>query len=212
MTTVAEETASTPVRRRRRLGRLGTVVDWRLKRLQEEYLRGSPVARAELAKLRRGLGKPAGAVPEIWDLTIAIVPASLHAGQFDDIPSIAEQAAHSVLTLFAAHQQSMPVAAHVPDVSFGAAVAILAQQDGRSADAVARRFMAVATAQSIDEVLVHLRGLVTQLRSARKGFDYARLADDITDLLTPGRAQRVRLTWGRDFYRAPVPAEPEPTE
>ncbi|MEU2032843.1 type I-E CRISPR-associated protein Cse2/CasB [Nocardia amamiensis] len=214
MTTVAEEAASTPVQRRRRLGRLGTAVEWRLKGLQEEYLRGSPVARAELAKLRRGLGKPAGGVPEIWDLTIAIVPASLHADDRfdDDTPSVAEQAAHSALTLFAAHQQSMPVAAHVPDVSFGAAVAILAQQDGRSADAVARRFMAVATAQSIDEVLVHTRGLVTQLRTARKGFDYARLADDITDLLTPGRAQRVRLAWGRDFYRAPAPAEPEPTE
>ncbi|MFE9328935.1 type I-E CRISPR-associated protein Cse2/CasB [Nocardia sp. NPDC052278] len=210
MSTV-EEKQTLEVVPARRLGRLGSALDWRLNRLQDEYLQRSSTARAELAKLRRGLGKPAGSVPEIWDLTIAAVPASL-CGQdrFDDgEPSVAEAAAHSVLTLFAAHQQSMLVRAHVPEVSFGRAVGILAQSEGRSAEAVTRRFMAVSTAQSIEEVLVHIRGLVTQLRSEKKGFDYARLADDLTGLLTPGRAQRVRLAWGRDFYRTTTAAEPD---
>ncbi|MFX0574644.1 type I-E CRISPR-associated protein Cse2/CasB [Nocardia nepalensis] len=213
MSTVEEQptVAAAPMRR---LGRLGAALEWRLNRLQDEYLRGSSSARAELAKLRRGLGKPAGSVPEIWDLTIAAVPASLYADdRFDDgKPSAAEEAAHSVLTLFALHQQSMSGRAHVPEVSFGRAIGLLAQTEGRSADAVARRFMAVATAQSIDEVLVHIRGLVTQLRTAKKGFDYARLADDVSALLTPGRAQRVRLVWGRDFYRTPNSTDPEPAE
>ncbi|QBS41307.1 type I-E CRISPR-associated protein Cse2/CasB [Nocardia sp. CS682] len=212
MSTVDNEEQASAKSTRRRLGPLGVALEWRLNRLQEEYLRGSPVARAELAKLRRGLGKSAGDVPEIWDSTIAAVPIALRGtDSADDFgPSVAEQAAHSVLTLFAAHQQSMMVRAHVAAVSFGRAVGMLAQAEGRSAEAVTRRFMAVATAQSIDEVLMHIRGLVTQLRTAKQGFDYARLADDLVGLLTPGRAQRVRLAWGREFYRTPAPSDPEP--
>lgn len=183
------------------LGRLGAALDWRLDHLQAEYLRGSPRARADLAKLRRALGKPAGSVPEVWEFTVAAVPESLRWDR--DEPSRAEQAAHATLALFAMHQQSMPVAAHKPGVSFGRAVGFLAKGGEQSADAVTRRFMAVATATSMDEALVHIRGLIAQLRSVRLGFDYARLADDLMGLLNPSRAERVRLAWGRDFYRTP---------
>ena len=102
---------------------------------------------------------------------------------------------------YALHQQAMPVPAHVPGVSFGTAVSKLAASEGSSADAVTRRFMAVATAVSIDEVLVHVRGLVTQLRSRQLGFDYAKFADDLHLLLNPQYTALVRLSWGRDFYR-----------
>ena len=67
--------------------------------------------------------------------------------------------------------------------------------------------MAVATATSVDEALVHIRGLVAQLRSAQRGFDYARLADDLLKLLNPERAESVRLAWGRDFYRITTAAD-----
>lgn len=189
------------------LGRLGKALDSRLDRLQADYLAGSPRARADIAKLRRALGKPAGTVPEVWEYTIALLPAGL---QWDrDEPSRAEQAAHAALTLFALHQQSMTVPAHQHSVSIGRAVGRLAQTEERSHQAVTRRFMAVATAGSVEEMLTHIRGLITQLRSAQIGFDYARLADDLLGLLTPGRAQQVRLAWGRDFYR--TTATPEPT-
>ena len=122
---------------------LGRALDWRLDRLQAEYLAGSPRARADLAKLRRALGKPAGSVPEAWEYTVGAVPESLRWDR--DEPTRAEQAAHAALTLFAMHQQSMPVAAHVPGVSLGRAVGVLAAGGEQSADAVTRRFMAVAT-------------------------------------------------------------------
>lgn len=181
----------------RKLGPLGAALDQQLTRLQKEYLQDASLAKATLAQLRRGLGKPAGSVPEIWQITIGAVPESLSWGR--DEPSRAEQAAHAAFTLYALHQQSLPIAAHEPGVSFGKAVGLL--RANRSEEAVTRRFMAVSTTESIDEVLVHMRGLVSQLRSTRRSFDYARLADDLTGLLTPGRATRVRLTWGRDFYR-----------
>lgn len=184
----------------RTLGQLGRALDWRFDRLQSEYLAGSPSARTELAKLRRALGKTAGSVPEVWEYTVTAVPQSL---QWDrDEPSYAEQAAHAALTLFALHLQSMSAPAHLHGVSFGRAVGRLARIEGRSADAVTRRFMAVATASSIDEILVHVRGLVTQLRSVGQGFDYAQFADDVLRLLNPQRSKDVRLAWGRDFYRS----------
>lgn len=191
--------ASGAPREHRRLGPLGQALSSRIVRLQTSYLRESPAARADLARLRRGLGKPAGSVPDIWELTIGGLPDELTWNR--DEPSRAEQAAHAALTLYAAHQQSLTVPAHVPGISFGLAIGHLAHGDAHSAEAVTRRFLAVATAESIDELLTHVRGLVTQLRAQRQGLDYARLADDLLGLLTPGRKQSVRLAWGRAFYR-----------
>ena len=102
----------------------------------------------------------------------------------------------------------MTAPAHQHAVSFGQAVGRLAQTEERSHQAVTRRFMAVATAGSVGEMLTHMRGLITQLHSAQIGFDYARLADDLLGLLNPDRAQRVRLVWGRDFYRTTATPEP----
>ncbi|GAB3552958.1 CRISPR system Cascade subunit CasB [Actinopolyspora lacussalsi] len=192
------ETAS-KINSERRLGKLGYALDKRFTRLQQEYLRDEAAAKADLARLRRGLGKPAGSVPEIWELTIGSVPETLSWDR--DEPSRAEQASHAAFTLFALHQQSLTVAVHEPGTSFGRAVGKLRSKATRSPEAVTNRFMAVSTAESVDEVLVHIRGLITQLRSEREAFDYARLADDLTGLLTPARAKRVRLAWGRDFYR-----------
>ncbi|GAA5112698.1 type I-E CRISPR-associated protein Cse2/CasB [Haloechinothrix salitolerans] len=208
MTTPAPEAElATPAQSPRRLGSLGVALDKPIKALQAAYLRESSSARADLARLRRGIGKPAGSVPEIWELTIGAVPSKL-AGK-DDGLSRAEQAAHTALTLYAMHQQSVSIPMHVAGVSFGRAVGRLRLVDQRSEQAVTRRFMAAATAVSIAELLTHVRGLITQLGSAELGMDYAAFADDVSKLLTPATAQAVRLRWGRDFYRTrPVNTEP----
>lgn len=195
------------------LGELGKALERRLNQLQHDYLSDRPIGRANLARLRRGLGKPAGDVPEIWELTIGGLPEKL-AGR-NDAPSRAEQAAHLALTLYALHQQSQRVGMHQPAISIGRAVGKLREAPDVSSEAVVRRFMAVSTAQSVDEVVVHVRGLITQLRSHAIGLDYARFADDLRSLLTPGYETQVRLRWGRDFYRSDpaqtAAEEPTPT-
>src|SRR5687767_6059820 len=113
------EPPTEPRRADRRLGPLGRALAWRLDRLQSEYLAGLPAARADMARLRRGLGKPVGDLPEIWELTVGAVPAGLAGGAR---PSSAEHAAHAALTLYATHQQSSSTPMHVPAVSFGRAV------------------------------------------------------------------------------------------
>ncbi|MDT8915135.1 type I-E CRISPR-associated protein Cse2/CasB [Amycolatopsis sp. PS_44_ISF1] len=207
-TDVPDNGSSAAAQRPRRLGPLGRALDGRIDRLQRDYLRGSPAARADLARLRRGLGKPAGSVPEIWALTVGSVPESL-SWQGDE-PNWAEQAAHAALTLYALHQQSSAAPAHVPGTSFGSAMARLRSSGQRSEDAVTRRFMAAATAGSIAEVLTHLRGLISLLRTERQGLDYALLADDLARLVAPGGAPAVRLAWGRAFYRNNTPQDDDP--
>lgn len=228
--TVESPPAADPAARPRwRFGDLGRAVDREITRLQGDHIeRSSPSARAQLARLRRGLGKTAGSVPDIWESTVGLVPRDLVWDS--DEPSRAELAAHAAMTLYALHQQSQDTKMHKPGVGFGTAVRRLAAGDGTKSaagdgaksarkegkednakggkedgrkQAVTRRFMAVATAQTINEVLFHVRGLITQLRREKYPLDYAMFAEDVLKLLTPGRENQVRLAWGREFYRTP---------
>lgn len=204
-TATTKHSEAEPAKRARRLGPLGHAVDRRLERLQRDYLGGSPRGRSDLARLRRAVGKDVSDIPEVWEYTLTVVPKSL---QWDrDEPCRAEKAAHAALTLYAANQQSMAVPAHRPGISFGHAAGNLARADERSGQAVARRFTAVTAAGSMRGILTHMQGLIAQMRSGGMGFDYAQLADDLFDLLDPLRAQRVRLSWGRDFYRITTAAD-----
>ncbi|BCK56230.1 type I-E CRISPR-associated protein Cse2/CasB [Nocardia wallacei] len=215
MTTSTRET--TTVERKYRLGDLGRFLDPRLTQLQDNLLRGVPAARADLARLRRGVGKPVGDVPEIWNLTVGDMPDHVRWSRGESYPAVwddatrTEQAAHAAMTLFAVHQQSMTVRAHKPGTTFGTAVAQLKIRKTANTEAVTRRFTALATAETVEEFLTHARGLITQLRGEGLGFDYARFADDVVALLTPGRQVTVRLAWGRDFHRTTTESTPKTT-
>lgn len=200
MTLTETDGASSGWRQPRRLGELGSALDKEIKKLQKRYLNDDPAARADLARLRRGLGKPPGDIPEIWSLTTSWVPSSLIGA--DDEPSRAEHAAHIAMTLYARHQQSLSIPAHDSRMPFARAVARLARRERDRESAVTKRFMAAATAGSFDELITHVRGLVSQLRADGRGMDYARFADDVIGLLTPSRQTAVRLVWGRQFYRS----------
>jgi CRISPR system Cascade subunit CasB len=67
-----------------------------------ESVNESPT-RATLARLRRGIGKAPGSMPEIWDITLNRLPEAL-VGK-GELPSRGEWAVHTALTLFALHQQ-----------------------------------------------------------------------------------------------------------
>lgn len=168
--------------------------------IQSGYLRNpqSSRSRADLARLRRGVGKPAGSVPEILDLTLN--PDDRRSDGYDG-PSPDEQAIHLALTLYAVHQQSQHQRMHVAGRSFGAALGRLRYVDGQENPGVVRRFQALGTATDLNEVAVHARALTTLLRRAGLGFDYGRFAQDLVLLQLPTRRDAVLLAWGRDFYR-----------
>jgi CRISPR system Cascade subunit CasB len=183
---------------------LDRVIDGRVTRLTKT--RQTSGTTAALARLRANVGRPPGQDPDIWGLTLeGITP---EARQDDSSPE--EWAAHVALTLFAVHQQSVDAPMHHRGIGFGRAVAMLDGRHPHVGDGISpvrRRFNAVVTSWSVEELAHHVRGLVGQMRSERIGFDYAAFADDLLEFQRPGGADVVRRRWGRQLHRLDHAAE-----
>lgn len=159
--------------------------------------------RASLAELRRGIGHAPGALPELWGTLLSGLwqseedPAKFAQGN----PTYEEWAVYTALTLFAMHQQGSDGSVHVQGRRFGTAVGQLVKgQD--DLERVLHRFTPAATSADMAELSHHLRGLIQILRAGSIGFDYADLAQDLYRYqLSDESKDRVRLKWGRDFYR-----------
>lgn len=181
-------------------------------RLQFDYLSDDQQrfarASASLARLRRAVGREPGDDPLVWQPIFGSWPASLPA--YGEAPTQAERAAFTAVTLYAVHQQSKRRdGMHRLGRSLGLAVGELSRRSG-SGDNVRRRFDMIATAQSIDEIVYHARGLVTQLRGADPAIplDYGLLAGQLRKLQHPSSATTVRLRWGRDYHQVGKPRVP----
>ncbi len=158
----------------------------------------SPALKAELAKLRRGLGKAPGEIPELWESIFGEMPEELFGT--GENPSHLEWAVYSALTLYAFHQQGNDTPMHVDGVDIGRAVARLTMSNEDAAAAVRRRFNIFATSDGIEELLWHARGLVGLLKSSGIPIDYSRLAEDFFKYQRVEYQNSVRLNWGRSFY------------
>ncbi|MBN9644273.1 type I-E CRISPR-associated protein Cse2/CasB [Corynebacterium mendelii] len=181
-------------------------VNGRVKDLYKGYVSGSGTARATLANLRSGAGKPPGDSLEVWAETLAYLPDDLK-GHGDRL-SKAEKAVYLALCLFAVHQQSKSASMHIPresgkwSISFGAAVSKLEYlTEGQHTNSpVRRRFNAVATSRDFNEISHHARGLIRQLRGENIPLDYAQLAVDLFFLQSPASATTVKRRWTRDYF------------
>lgn len=161
----------------------------------------SPALAAMLAKLRRGIGKEPGSQPELWELTLGDLPESLWGTGAQ--PSYGERAAHTALTLFALHQQGKDINTNCMSevgATLGGAIRHMIRQNPEREEAIKRRFTVSVTADSYEELVWHLRGLVQLLRSVDIKLDYPNLARDLFDYQFPGNRDRVRLQWGRQLY------------
>ena len=163
-------------------------------------------ARAALAKLRRGVGKHPGNVPDIWEFTLGNLPEVFLSKSSEPTPG--EWAVHMSLTLFALHQQGKdpkqsPMSDSTPEssISLGGAVQALVHRKGEvSKDAIKRRFDTVVTSNSPEELSHHLRGIIQLLRDESIKLDYPRLAEDLFSFQSTATRDGVRLRWGQDYY------------
>ncbi|EIV92933.1 type I-E CRISPR-associated protein Cse2/CasB [Frankia sp. QA3] len=150
---------------------------------------------ADLAALRRGVGRAPGEAPQMWHYYTTL--------SADGGISRRLWAEHVALTLYAIHQQSLSVPAHQAGTGFGTAALRLHDSDAFSPDAVDRRFNAVATATTLDEAAYHLRGLVRQFRQVAIAFDYTALWHDLITWQSPERIGEVRRRWGSQYFFRP---------
>ncbi len=157
------------------------------------------LVRADLANLRRGIGKKPGELPQLWELLFRDFPEELMSQ--NGTPTWEEWAVTGALTLYALHQQGSDQKMHVKGQKLGTAIGSLVASDEERLKPVQRRFNAFATAKSMPECMHHLRGLIQLLRSEGIPLDYAELAGDLYTFQMPDGAAKVRLRWGQDFYR-----------
>ena len=175
----------------------------------EHLLTEGAWSRAMLAKLRRGIGKQPGELPELFEILFSDMPEELY-GQGDE-PSYAEWAIYISLTLFALHQQGKdkdrPMSAggkiegKNTGNSLGAAVGCLVKQDKEREPAIKRRFDAVLTSNEFTEFAHHARSLIQLLRGGDITLDYPRFAVDLYWYQFDEIRNRIRLRWGEDYYR-----------
>ncbi|WP_309064924.1 type I-E CRISPR-associated protein Cse2/CasB [Microbacterium sp.] len=202
-----------------RADRMAEYVASRVGRLQAGYRADRSDAVAALARLRRGIGRRPGEDIELFGLAFENPRTEDgDAGSLFDELSLRgdgitreEEAAFTAITLFAMHQQSRREASmHRGGYSFGRSARLLGRHSGNR-DAVRRRFTALGTATTWDETVHHARGLIQQFRQHKIPLDYGQFARDLFDL-RGDRAERVRTSWGRDFYRTHHPKDDAPDE
>ena len=149
-------------------------VTQQLRRLQ---VLPEPQRRAELAELRRGVGRQPGDLPALWGALLADMPEQL---QGSNGPSKAEWAVYTALTLFALHQQGEAgVSMNQPGRTLGGAVRQLAEKTAAGQD-------------------------WTESSVLRRFNDYPQLAEDLYQYQFVDGAPNVRLRWGRDLYANPT--------
>ncbi|MGY0070409.1 type I-E CRISPR-associated protein Cse2/CasB [Streptomyces sp. QTS137] len=197
-------TVTAPVTPRERVARLAAE---HIDDLQKGYLADRSHAVAALARLRRGAGREAGQLPDLWAL---IDTGPLHhtpdgARPMSESELVrAEDALHVALTLYALHQQSRSAGMHQADRpdrrrGLGAAVRRM-MKPGEIDEPVHKRLVRAGTASDLATLAQRLRDIVVLLRREGIELDYALLAGQLHTWQRPGGADAVRREWGRSFH------------
>ncbi|MGW1842735.1 type I-E CRISPR-associated protein Cse2/CasB [Streptomyces sp. NPDC001966] len=182
-------------------------------RLQPRFLKDESAAVADLARLRRGAGKRAHQVQDLWGVgALDNLAALLGEGHRSDRPEDAEEAVFLASTLWALHQQSRrDRGMHAKDHTLGGAVrALIRLKDSPGTDdeesPLRKRLVRVGTAESLDSVAVRLREIVLLLRTAPDPLplDYGRLAGQLYRWQHRPERAGVQREWGREFHLAAI--------
>lgn len=155
--------------------------------------------KAELALLRRGVGKEPGELPSLWGMLLEQMPEELQGK--GKTPSRGEWAVYTALTLYALHQQGQGQSMNQPGMTLGRAIHMLVPAGNQDAEErVLRRFNQMATSSDMVELAQHLRGIIELLRANGIPLDYMDLSGDLYNYQLVDYQNTVRLKWGREYY------------
>lgn len=197
-------TVTAPVTPRQRVARLAAE---HLDDLQRGYLADQSHAVAALARLRRGAGREAGQLPDLWTLIdtgpLHHTPAGARPMSESELIR-AEDALHVALTLYALHQQSRRSGMHQadrPDRRRGLGAAVRRRmKPGEIDEPLRKRLVRAGTAPDLTTLAQRLRDIVVLLRREDIELDYALLAGQLYTWQRPGGPDTVRREWGRSFH------------
>ncbi len=167
-----------------------------------QLIKGNPEkSRVMLANLRDGVNWNPGELSKLWEPVFKGMPEDMMSRSGE--PSYAEWAVYIALTMFAVHQQGKDIeksCMHKDGVSLGAAMGKLVTSP-EDAHKIMNRFNAICSASDIDWFASQLQRGISLLKSSGIPLDYAKLAEDIFELQFEDGEERVKLSWGQDFYR-----------
>ncbi len=158
--------------------------------------------KAMLARLRQSIGKPISETVAVWPILFEDLPEEFlgRNGHTSD----EEQAILVTLQLYALHQQSQSQNVFAGEgnkyQNIGYSFRQLCQ--GGDTTAIDRRFNVMITASTFEELVYHLRHLITLLKSKspETKVDYAKLSEDSYWFLR-NYQESVRLSWAREYYK-----------
>ncbi len=158
--------------------------------------------KAMLSSLRNSIGRPLKENIEAISLIYQYMPEEFYSN-FGSL-TYEEEAIITTLQLYAIHQQSKMHSVsgkqekEVWD-NIGSSLSYL--RLGENSLPFDRRFNALITSQSFDELSNHLRQLIKILKSKQDDIkiNYPKLAQDLYDFAR-GYDERVRLNWSRAYY------------
>jgi len=161
--------------------------------------------KAYLASLRRSVNKNVQLASGVFPVIFSNIPVK-YLGKSGELTE-AERSIILALQLYALHQQGKEETVNTrfsskakkPVDNIGASLSSLRIEDDNQA--VDRRFNAMITATSFNELANHLRHLIKLLKAKTDTkVDYARLADDLF-WFQKGQENNIRLKWSRSYYR-----------
>jgi CRISPR system Cascade subunit CasB len=162
----------------------------------------SSKVKADLAKLRRGVGKLPGELPELWGYFLKELPEELQGVTKD--PSKSEIAIYLSLVLYALHQQSNDIKEkpmNLKGETLGKGIRKLIPDEDEDAEKrILTRFKRLANAQTMRDVSIQLRSIISLLKSKDIPIDYPDLATDLYFLQNPKEKNKIKMKWAREFY------------
>jgi len=156
--------------------------------------------RAALATLRRGLGRPAGTVIEMYRYIGTYLP--LEAKPWE------EDAYFLVASLYALHPRHWPRQVGSPSNNLGASFRRLRQAE-ESMDSLEKRFTALLNASS-ETLEHHLRHAISLLRAGEEPVNYRQLLRDIQNWSRDDRS--VQRQWAAAYWNSREISAPADTD
>lgn len=158
--------------------------------------------KATLSNLRNSLGRPSAENLEGIKLLYQFIPEEFYT-KYSKL-TYEENAILTTLQLYAIHQQSEVDSVNNTEKkdgwdNVGESIAEIRTEDNfLSLD---RRFNAMITSQSFEELSNHLRQLIKILKGSKDivKINYPKLSKDLYDFVR-GYDERVRLNWSRAYY------------